>query len=46
MKAIPIPEAPNQRIEPMKGSAVSFGLYSAACGALPLMAHPRRWSWQ
>ena len=33
---------PNQRIEPMRGSAVRLALYSTACGALPLMAHPQR----
>jgi hypothetical protein len=26
----------------MRGSAISLGLYSGACGALPLMAHPQR----
>ena len=30
---------PNQRIEPMRGSAVRVALYPAACGVLPLMAH-------
>ena len=32
----------NQRIEPMRGSAVRSVLYSTASGALPLMAHPHR----
>jgi hypothetical protein len=31
-----------KRIEPMRGSAISFILYSGARGALPLMAHPQR----
>ena len=33
---------PNQRIEPMRGSAISLVLCSDVCGALPIMAHPRR----
>ena len=33
---------PNQRIEPMRGSAVRLAPYPVACGALPLMAHPHR----
>jgi len=32
----------NKRIEPMRRSAFTLALYSAPCGALPLMAHPRR----
>ena len=33
---------PNQRIQPMRGSAFMLVLYSVACGALPLMADPQR----
>jgi hypothetical protein len=32
----------NQRIEPMRGSAVRLAPYAGTCGALPLMAHPQR----
>jgi hypothetical protein len=31
-----------KRIEPMRGSAFKLVLYSVACDALPLMAHPHR----
>jgi len=34
----------NKRIEPMRRSAFRLVLYSDVCGALPLMAHPRRWA--
>jgi hypothetical protein len=37
-----VKEWANQRIESMRGSAVSLALYPVACGALPLMAHPQR----
>ena len=32
----------NQRIEPMRGTAIRFVVHSATYGALPLMAHPQR----
>jgi hypothetical protein len=32
----------NERIEPMRGSAVRLVLHPDAGGALPLMAHPQR----
>ena len=36
-----------KRIEPlMRGSAVRSILYLAVCGALPLMAHPRRYLYE
>jgi hypothetical protein len=38
------PTTANQRIEPMRGSAVSLGPHSDARGALPLMAHPHRYA--
>jgi len=33
-----------KRIEPMRESAFTLVLCAGACGALPLMAHPRRWA--
>jgi hypothetical protein len=34
----------SKRMEPMKRSAVRLALYSLACRAFPLRAHPRRWA--
>jgi len=30
----------------MRGNATSFVLNSGVCGALPLMAHPQRYTWE
>ena len=43
-KALRLCTEGHERIEPMRGSAVRLAVYSATYGALPLMAHPRRYA--
>jgi hypothetical protein len=37
-------KSPTKQIEPMRGSAFRLVLYSGVRGALPLMAHPQRYT--